>query len=227
VIRILRSGVAVGAIGVLSVVVAGVGVATAANGGSLVLGHANSATATTTLTDTSGTPLSLVGKSSKPPLSVNSSKQVAHLNASLLGGQSASTLGTSGSGVQTKWVNLSRIFHAISTSDTAATKVASTGTLKPGTYYVSVAVDAFNGDTAAAAMGCFVGPNNNLNDAVQYTGESSAPLVSVDVLAMTKIATSSKLGAYCFAPDASLNTATMFAVKIANSTPGSLPSSGL
>ena len=84
-IRILRSGVAVGAIGALSIVVGGLGVATAANGGSLILGHSNSATSTTTLTDPDGTPLSLVGKSSKPPLKVSSSAQVPHLNASLLG----------------------------------------------------------------------------------------------------------------------------------------------
>ena len=95
-----RSVVA-GGIGVLCLVVGGLGVATAANGGSLVLGHHNSATSTTTLKDGKGTPLSLVGKKSKPPLKVNSSKQVAHLNASLLGGQSASALRTTGSGAIT------------------------------------------------------------------------------------------------------------------------------
>jgi hypothetical protein len=42
--RILRSGVVVGAIGALSVVVAEVGVATAANGGALVLGRSRSRT---------------------------------------------------------------------------------------------------------------------------------------------------------------------------------------
>jgi hypothetical protein len=223
----LRSGVAVGAIGALSVVVAGLGVATAANGGSLVLGQGNTATATTTLTDTSGTPLSLVGKSSKPPLKVSSSTQVAHLNASLLGGKPASALATSGSGVQTKWVNLSRIFQAISSSDTAATKVASTATLQPGDYYLSLAVNAFNNGSASDVMGCFIGPNDNLDNALQFASDSSAPVQSVDVLAVTKIATASKLGAYCFAPDTSLNTVTMFAIKIANSTPGSLPSGGL
>ena len=79
-------------IGTLAVVVGGVGVATAANGGSLKLGHKNKATKTTTLTDKHGTPLSLVGKASQPPLKVNSSKQVAHLNASLLDGRSAAQL---------------------------------------------------------------------------------------------------------------------------------------
>jgi hypothetical protein len=84
--------VVAGAIGVLCLAVGSLGVATAANGGSLILGHRNTATKTTTLTDKHGTPLSLVGKKSKPPLKVNSSKRVKHLNASLLGGESASTL---------------------------------------------------------------------------------------------------------------------------------------
>jgi hypothetical protein len=86
-----RSVVA-GVIGTLCLAVGGLGVATAANGGSLVLGHHNTATSTTTLKNDRGTPLALVGKKSKPPLKVNSSKQVKHLNASLLDGESASTL---------------------------------------------------------------------------------------------------------------------------------------
>jgi hypothetical protein len=200
-------------------------VATAANGGSLILGHANSATSTTTLKDTKGTPLSLIGKSSKPPLKVNSSKQVAHLNASLLGGKSATALATKGSGAQTPWINVAKIFHAISTSDDAATFVASTGNLKPGTYYVAAAVNAYNRGTASDITSCFVGPDDDVADALQYTSESSANALSLNVTAIAKIAHSKKLGVYCYAPDVSINTATIFAVKVAHSTAGSLPSS--
>jgi hypothetical protein len=57
-----------------------------------VLGHHNSATKTTTLTDKKGTPLSLVGKTSKPPLKVNSSTLVKHLNAAKVGGFTATQL---------------------------------------------------------------------------------------------------------------------------------------
>lgn len=224
-IRILRSGVVAGAIGALSVVVAGVGVATAANGGALILGHGNSATATTTLTDSSGTPLSLVGKSSKPPLKVNSTKQVAHLNASLLGGKSATKLATSGSGIQTRWLNLLKLFQPISSSEADPTKVASTGKLKPGDYYVTANVNAYNHGSATDVLGCFVGATNDLDDAVQYSSASSANALSLDLLAVTHVASPSKLVAYCYAPDVAINTVTMFAIRIAHSKTGSLPSS--
>jgi hypothetical protein len=58
--RFIAGGAAVGAIGLLSLTIAGAGIAAAANGGSLILGHSNTATATTTLRDSHGTPLSLV-----------------------------------------------------------------------------------------------------------------------------------------------------------------------
>jgi hypothetical protein len=95
---------AAGGIGVLCVVVGGVGIATAANGGSLTLGGSNTATHTTTLTDTSNSPLSLITKKGKPPLSVNSKGLVKNLNAGELGGLTTSQL-SAGSGAQLK-INL-------------------------------------------------------------------------------------------------------------------------
>jgi hypothetical protein len=83
---------AVGAIGALTVAAGGIGIATAANGGSLLLGHHNDATTTTTLQDRHGTPLSLLGKKSKPPLKVNSRKLVKRLNADEVDGSSAVSL---------------------------------------------------------------------------------------------------------------------------------------
>jgi hypothetical protein len=83
---------AVLAIGVMTVAVSGLGIADAANGGSLRLGHSNAATKTTTLKDSKGTPLSLVGKASKPPLKVNSKKLVSKLNAQFVGGKPVSQL---------------------------------------------------------------------------------------------------------------------------------------
>jgi hypothetical protein len=74
--KVLGRGTTAVAIGVLSVAVGGLGVAAAANGGSLTLGHSNSATKTTTLKDSKGTPLSLSGKKTSPPLKVNSSVKV-------------------------------------------------------------------------------------------------------------------------------------------------------
>ncbi|HEX3823439.1 MAG TPA: hypothetical protein VHV79_03110 [Mycobacteriales bacterium] len=79
-------------IGVLAIAVGGAGIATAANGGSLVLGSHNSETHTTTLTDHSGTPLALIAKKGKAPFTVNSNGLVKKLNAGELGGLTAGTL---------------------------------------------------------------------------------------------------------------------------------------
>lgn len=63
----------------------------AANGGPWLLGRSNSETATTTVTNTYGTPLSLVAKSGYAPLKVNSNKVVTYLNADLVDGYSATS----------------------------------------------------------------------------------------------------------------------------------------
>src|SRR4051812_20200530 len=79
-------------IAVGAVFVAMSGTAVAANGGSLVLGRSNSATSTTTLSDSKDTPLALSGPKSEPPLKVNSSKKVAKLNADLVDGLDSAKL---------------------------------------------------------------------------------------------------------------------------------------
>lgn len=61
----------------------------AANGGSLLIGRSNSATATTTLTNTRGTPMKLVAKPGYPPLAVNSTRTVQYLSADRLDGLSS------------------------------------------------------------------------------------------------------------------------------------------
>jgi len=63
----------------------------AANGGSWLLGRSNSESATTTVTHSGGTPLSLNAKSGYAPLKVNSSKVVTNLNADKVDGYSASS----------------------------------------------------------------------------------------------------------------------------------------
>jgi hypothetical protein len=72
---------------VAAVVLTGGGAAAyAANGGSVIIGRANSGTATTTLTNTAGTPLKLNAKSGYAPLAVNSSVKVPYLNADRIDG---------------------------------------------------------------------------------------------------------------------------------------------
>jgi hypothetical protein len=67
------------------------GTAYAATGGTFFLGKANSASAVSSLTNTAGTALRLSSKAGTPPLAVSSTAQVPNLNASLLGGNSASS----------------------------------------------------------------------------------------------------------------------------------------
>lgn len=79
------------AAGAAVMIVLGTGSAVAATGGHLILGHSNSATATTVLSDTKGTPLSLKAPSSKPALIVSNSKVVSKLNADLLDGKNSTS----------------------------------------------------------------------------------------------------------------------------------------
>ena len=68
------------------------GTAYAATGGTFLLGRSNSATATTTLTNSAGTALALNSKSGTAPLKVNSSTKVGSLNADKVYGVSAEAL---------------------------------------------------------------------------------------------------------------------------------------
>jgi hypothetical protein len=135
--QLVGRGIALGAVGMLSVVIGGIGVATAANGGSLVLGHSNTATTTTTLSNSKGTPLALKARHGKPPLRVNSSTKVRHLNADKLDGSSAAELATSGAGVSTHYPDGNRGFVT-----TKLTRVTRTRALAKGTYYVTASVSA-------------------------------------------------------------------------------------
>jgi len=70
----------------MTLVVVGTGIADASTGSTLVLGRKNTATTTTTVADNKGTPLALTAKNGAPPLEVNSSAKVRHLNADELDG---------------------------------------------------------------------------------------------------------------------------------------------
>jgi hypothetical protein len=87
--KLNRTGAAL--IGGVVALVLGSGTAYAATGGTFVLGRANKATTLTTLTNTAGTPLSLVGKTGAAPLKVASSTKVANLNADKLDGLDSKT----------------------------------------------------------------------------------------------------------------------------------------
>ncbi|HET8561005.1 MAG TPA: hypothetical protein VFL69_10835 [Marmoricola sp.] len=78
------------AMGAITALVLGSGTAYAATGGKFILGHANSASKTSTLTNTRGTALALDSKAGTPPLKVNRSVKVPNLNADKLDGKSSS-----------------------------------------------------------------------------------------------------------------------------------------
>ncbi len=63
------------------------GAAYAATGGSFLLGRANVETTTATLTNTRGTPLSLVAKAGTPALKVSNAVKIPNLNADRLNGR--------------------------------------------------------------------------------------------------------------------------------------------
>jgi hypothetical protein len=78
--------------GALCMLVLGSGTAVAATGGKFILGHANSAAATSTLTNTKGTALSLKAPGTKAPLAVSNATKVTNLNSDRVDGLSSESL---------------------------------------------------------------------------------------------------------------------------------------
>jgi hypothetical protein len=74
------------ALGFVSALGLGGGVAYAANGGALLMGKSNVETTTTGLTNSTGTPLSLAAPAGTAPLRVNNTTKVKYLNVDLIDG---------------------------------------------------------------------------------------------------------------------------------------------
>jgi hypothetical protein len=81
---------------VAAVLSGGYGVAAAATGSAFILGHSNNESSQATLSNSAGTPLSLHAPHGVAALKVNTTTQVKNLNASLLGGLSASAFDQGG-----------------------------------------------------------------------------------------------------------------------------------
>lgn len=211
-----------GALGVTIVAVLGAGVATAADGGSLVLGHHNTATKTTELKDPHGTPLELVGKKSDAPLKVNSSKEVTHLNAALLGGQSASSLQSSGSdGHLYDYSGVSLpVDGALPFPGLLVVKTAS---LPAGTYFVDAYawVDS-TGASSGHATHCFIGQNTAATEALATASTDSSGYAPLSTTWPVTLTTAGPIGEYCFtqATSAVAYQAAITATKIAHATVG-------
>lgn len=91
------------AAGAVAALVIGSGTAYAATGGTFILGKANSAGATTTLTNPNGTALTLKSKAGTPSLRVNSSTKVPYLNADKLDGLDSSQVARASARAGTVW----------------------------------------------------------------------------------------------------------------------------
>jgi hypothetical protein len=117
-------------ISIVALFIALSGTAYAATGGTFILGKANSASAVSSLTNTAGTALRLSSKAGTPPLAVSSTAQVSNLNASLLGGNAASSF-VQGSG---------KLASATSTLNNQATGFL-VGTYPDESFYLEVSCD--------------------------------------------------------------------------------------
>jgi hypothetical protein len=197
--NIIGRGLAAGAIGVLTVAVGSIGIATAANGGSLTIGHANTATSTTSLKDTHGTPLSLVAGKGKAPLAVNSKTLVKHLNADELDGLSASRLGVTASGAQAfarfgSGPSPSFIVLPIATGKNFAgvtpVAIAKTAKLAAGTYFVSASAFV---ETAL----CWVSPVKTKGSDVYGASASPAAVQSVAITQVFTLKKATSLTLFC------------------------------
>lgn len=144
-------------LGGLALFVACTGTAVAASGGYLVLGRSNAASATTTLTDAYGTPLKIVGSTSKPPFAVNSSRKVKQLNADLLDGLDSTAFALKTDLVPTRYFEAQGAPDALPTLTNEPTNVVQRE-LPAGTYLVTITgrfVDAVN--TATNTCGVKLG----------------------------------------------------------------------
>jgi hypothetical protein len=222
----ISQGMAAGAIAVLSLTVGAVGIATAANGGSLLLGRANHATSTTTLTNSTGTALSLVAGNGKPPLRVNSKTLVKNLNAERLDGLTASSFGATASvgesngtiaeGVPSTVTDLPAPTGSGTTFAYRPVLLAATNTLPTGVYVAN-----------ATALGygslCWINTTATFGHE-DFGDSSSTSFTSVSVSGVFRLKTASRLRLYCAGTNSANGGAvvdqTLTAIHLAHYVPG-------
>ncbi|HWL37101.1 MAG TPA: hypothetical protein VNQ77_13005 [Frankiaceae bacterium] len=131
----------------LIVLVGGTGVATAATGGTFLLGRSNSAGARTGLTNTAGTPLSLYAKTGYPPLAVNSEVKVSKLNADRIDGLDSASLQRRVTGTCPGGAVSAVASNGTVTCATAPTKFSVSGGWGPSAAPVDTAIATVGGVT--------------------------------------------------------------------------------
>jgi hypothetical protein len=125
----------------------------AANGTGFLLGRSNSETATATLSNSRGTPLSLSAPGGHAPLAVNRSALVSNLNAQYTGGLSAVQLqATGGEGFTQPGTN--------APINDKSPMVAGTGNLPAGVYYVTATANLIVQQADGGAV-CYIAKGSN------------------------------------------------------------------
>jgi hypothetical protein len=127
-------------VGVIAALVIGSGSAYAATGGTFVLGHNNSATKVTTLTNSKGTALKLRSKAGTAPLAVSSGTRVANLNSDRIDGLDSTALALVAG--TTAFVVANGAFVDLN-SDGTADALFATATCPAGTKLTGGGVDNF------------------------------------------------------------------------------------
>jgi hypothetical protein len=164
-----------------------------------------------------------VGKASAPPLKVSSAKQVNHLNASLLGGESAAQLATHGSGAQLPGSH-TYPGESLTTDPTASTRIAATSELSPGTYFVSASAEVWESSTAGD--NCFVGKTVNYAGSLQASETQSTGVSELGETLVVTLSSRATLGEYCFTDgtEGSAYDGGIYAISVGHYTHGSAPS---
>jgi hypothetical protein len=155
-------------------------------------------------------------------LKVNSSKEVQHLNAALVGGKSAGSLETSGSdghlydfnGVDLP-VDSALPFTGLSIVETA--------TLPKGTYFVDAYawLDAV-GASSGHATHCYIGLSNSAGAALADATIDASGYTPIGTNWPVTLSTAGQIGEYCFtqATSATVYQASITATRIAHVTVG-------
>jgi hypothetical protein len=176
----------------LAVLLGGAGLANAATGGDFILGKANSETATASLANSKGTPLSLSAPNGDAPLTVNQNALVKNLNAQFTGGLSSSQLqATGGDGFTQPGTNTP-------INDTAPL-VAGTGNLPAGVYYVTATADVIVQQADSAAV-CFISKGSSALNGLS-TGDAGQPgILTLAETVAVRINANDTLQEHCATP---------------------------
>ena len=196
-LRAVRSLSPMGVIAVtLALVFGGVGIASATSRVSyFILGQSNNETSESYLNNSNGVPLKLVAPANDAPLRVSNSNPVANLNAQYVGGYSGAEVvpyGSAGNLPNGTTVPIGN----------ANQKVASTGQLSAGTYFV----------TAAAQMSvlspndggyCYISTGSNPQTEIQQGGTDQTGNIQAAETAAVTLTQPDTLQEWCHASGSS------------------------